>query len=211
MSKAEATGHIAYQTLYDAIATGQIKPGDRLRETDLATRVGLSRTPIREAIRRLESEGIVEHKPRIGAVVKTLSQQEVVELYEMRIVLETTAAQMAAKHASPAETRRLEELNTAMLDACDHPTQVAQLNQQFHRCIVRAARNRYLERSYRGLASALIVLGDTTLETPTRVKTVVEQHQTIIDALKAGNGSQAAEAMSLHMETSLDHRLRGLQ
>lgn len=207
---AGATGHTAYQAVFDAIAEGRIKPGERLRETELAEMIGLSRTPIREAIRRLESEGLVTHEPRIGAVVKSLSQQEVVELYEMRIVLETTASLMAAKHASAAEIRTLEKLNADMLSAADDPIQVAALNQRFHGCIVNASRNRFLTQGYRNLANSLILLGQTTLETPERVKSVNLQHQDIIDALSKGDAQEAAAAMSVHMETSLDHRLGGL-
>lgn len=206
----DSTGQTAYQAVYDMIATGVLEPGDRLRETDLAQRIGLSRTPIREAIRRLEAEGIVSHEPRVGAVVKSLCQQEIVELYEMRIMLETSAAEMAAKHASLAETRTLETLNSKMLDAKDDPAKVAKLNRQFHTCIVRAARNRYLASSFHNLANALVVLGHTTLDTPDRVISVVRQHQAIIDALIKGDANEAKEAMAVHMETSLDHRLLGL-
>ena len=80
-----------YQQLINAIEKGDLRPGDRMLETELASRFGVSRTPIREAIRRLETDGLVVHKPRIGAVVRVLTQQEIVELYEMRIVLEATA------------------------------------------------------------------------------------------------------------------------
>lgn len=205
----DGTGQTAYQALYDMIANGDLAPGDRLRETDLAARIGLSRTPIREAIRRLEVEGIVSHEARVGAVVKSLSQQEIVELYEMRIVLETTAAAMAAKHASLAETRTLSALNDQMLAAQDDAAKVADLNRQFHTCIVNAARNRYLASSYHNLANALVVLGHTTLATPARVTEVAAQHQRIIDALISGDAATATEAMSVHMETSLDHRLMG--
>ena len=206
----DATGQKAYQAVYDMIASGELAPGDRLRETDLAKRIGLSRTPVREAIRRLEAEGIVSHEPRVGAVIKSLSQQEVVELYEMRIMLETSAAAMAAKHTSLAEIRTLDALNTQMLDAKNDPSRVAELNRQFHTCIVNAARNRYLASSFHNLANVLVGLGLTTLDTPDRVKSVVNQHQAIIDALIKGDANEAKEAMAIHMETSLDHRLLGL-
>lgn len=206
----DATGQTAYQAVYDLIASGTLAPGDRLRETDLAKRIGLSRTPVREAIRRLEAEGIVSHMPRVGAVVKNLTQQEIVELYEMRIMLETAAASMAAKHASLSETRTLEALNSQMLDATEEPSRVAELNRQFHTCIVNAARNRYLANSYHNLANVLVVLGHTTLDTPDRVKSVVNQHQAIIDALIKGDSQEAKDVMAVHMETSLDHRLLGL-
>jgi DNA-binding GntR family transcriptional regulator len=199
-----------YDHLFQAIEQGDLKPGDRLLETDLAQRFGVSRTPIREAIRKLEADGIVVHQPRVGAVVRTLGQQEIVELYEMRIVLETTAAAMAAKHASDAEIRTLTVLNADMADAHADPIKVAQLNRKFHRCIMDAARNQFLSHSYKALSHALILLGKTTLETSARVETVVQQHTQIIDALGAGDQDGASTAMRTHMETSLDHRLQAL-
>jgi DNA-binding GntR family transcriptional regulator len=199
-----------YDHLFQAIEQGNLKPGDRLLETDLAQRFGVSRTPIREAIRKLEAEGIVVHQPRVGAIVRTLGQQEIVELYEMRIVLETTAATMAAKHASAAEIKTLTVLNADMAQAHIDPIQVAQLNRKFHRCIMDAARNQFLSHSYKALSHALILLGKTTLETSARVETVVMQHAQIIDELDAGDQDGASAAMRQHMETSLDHRLQAL-
>ena len=110
-----------YQKLLAAIENGDLRPGDRLLETDLAQRFGVSRTPIREAIRRLEADGLVAHKPRVGAMIRVLAQQEIVELYEMRIVLEATAAQMAAKHASKAEIHTLKTLNAQMMQVATDP------------------------------------------------------------------------------------------
>ncbi len=200
----------AYDQLFQAIEAGELKPDDRLLETDLATRFGVSRTPVREAIRRLEAEGIVTHMPRVGAVVRKLGQQEIVELYEMRIVLETTAARMAAKHASSAEVRTLESLNSEMAEHASEAVKVATLNRQFHHCIMQAARNQFLAHSYQALSHALILLGKTTLETDARVAIVVAQHADIIDALKSASADAASEAMRVHMETSLDHRLKAL-
>ena len=128
-------GEAAYLQLRDAIRDGTFGPGDRLREVEVAERLKLSRTPIREALRRLESDGIVEHKPRIGAIIRTLSRTEVVELYEMRLVLERTAAEMAAKHASPAEIDALESLNEDIGRAGKDANLAASLNQSFHHCI----------------------------------------------------------------------------
>jgi DNA-binding GntR family transcriptional regulator len=199
-----------YEHLFQTIEQGDLKPGDRLLETDLAQRLGVSRTPIREAIRKLEADGIVVHQPRVGAVVRTLVQKEIVELYEMRIVLETTAAAMAAKHASDAEIRTLNMLNADMACAHADPIKVAKLNRRFHRFILDAARNQFLSDSYKALSHALILLGKTTLETSERVETVVQQHTQIIDALNAGNQDGASTAMRQHMETSLDHRLKAL-
>jgi len=121
----------AYEKLFHAIEIGDIGPGERLLEIELGKRFGVSRTPIREAIRKLESEGIIQHLPRVGAVVRQLGQPEIVELYEMRIVLEATAAEMAAQHASSAELATLDALNSDMLGASDDPNTVAQINRQF--------------------------------------------------------------------------------
>ena len=210
MTTASPPSPAAYDQIFAAIEKGELRPGDRLFETELAKQYGVSRTPIREAIRRLEADGVVEHKPRVGAVVRTLGQQEIVELYEMRIVLETTAATMAAKHAAAAEIRTLQSLNADMQEAAEDPTRVAILNRTFHRCIMQAARNQFLSHSYHALSHALILLGKTTLETPTRVATIVAQHADIITGLREGDPDAAAEAMRVHMEASLDHRLKAL-
>ena len=197
----------AYDQLISAIETGGLCPGDRLLETELAAKFGVSRTPVREAIRRLESDGIVEHKPRVGAVVRSLGQQEIVELYEMRIVLEATAATMAAQHASVAELDTLDQLNTDMAAASGNAFAVAALNRRFHNCIMNAARNRFLAQSYNALSHALVVLGKTTLASPDRVEQVCAQHHAIIQALRAGDGTAAAQAMRDHMQASLRQRL----
>lgn len=201
-------GEVAYHRLHEAIRAGRFRPGDRLREVDVASKLGLSRTPIREALRKLESDGIVKHRPRIGAVIRTLSQPEVVELYEMRLVLERTAAQMSAKHASLAEIDVLEDLN-ARIDAAGQDTQVAAaLNQDFHRCIYLSARNQFLLESARALNNALMLLGPTTLDDEARIKTVSNQHAKIITAIRAGNQEAAGDAAEAHLQTSLRHRLK---
>ena len=198
----------AYEKLFHAIEIGEIGPGERLLEIELAKRFGVSRTPIREAIRKLESEGIIQHLPRVGAVVRHLGQPEIVELYEMRIVLEATAAEMAAQHASSAELATLDALNSDMLDASANPNTVAQVNRQFHFCIVEAARNQFLTHCYHDLSNALMLLGKTTLDTKQRIDHVYSQHADIITALRKRDGTTAANAMKNHMETSLTHRLK---
>ncbi|MDB4829960.1 GntR family transcriptional regulator [Paracoccaceae bacterium] len=200
-----------YQKLLAAIENGDLRPGDRLLETDLAQRFGVSRTPIREAIRRLETDGLVAHKPRVGAMIRVLAQQEIVELYEMRIVLEATAAQMAAKHASKAEIHTLKTLNAQMMQVATDPYKVVMLNRKFHGCILSAARNRFLAQSHNSLSHALVLLGKTTLESSERVKDVVSQHDAIVEALKSVQPETAAKLMRTHMEASLEHRLNALQ
>ncbi|MEO0496149.1 MAG: GntR family transcriptional regulator [Pseudomonadota bacterium] len=203
-------GETAYQALYEAVRDGRFRPGDRLREVEVAETLGFSRTPVREAMRRLEADGIVEHKPRIGAVVRTLTHPEVVELYEMRIVLERTAAEMSARHASGAQIDTLAELNEQIATCEADGDRAAAINQQFHRTLYNATRNRFLLSSARGLNNALMLLGRTTLEGENRISTVVEQHGMIIEALRKRDETAAGMAAEEHLQTSLRHRLKGM-
>ncbi|SOH95013.1 DNA-binding transcriptional regulator, GntR family [Monaibacterium marinum] len=204
-------GELAYSQLYDAISRGDFHPGERLRETDIADRLSISRTPIREALRRLEADGIIEHRPRIGAVIRQLSHTEVVELYEMRAVLERTAAEMAAKHALEAETDEMAALNTAIEAAALDPHRAATINQQFHRCLYLATRNRFLLGSTRTLTNAMLLLGPTTLGDDERLAVVCAQHAQIIDAIRQGDAQRAGAAAQEHLQTSLRHRLMAMR
>ncbi|MEM9433145.1 MAG: GntR family transcriptional regulator [Pseudomonadota bacterium] len=203
-------GETAYLRLIAAIRSGEYQPGERLRETEISQRFQLSRTPVREALRKLEAEGIVEHRARIGSVIRRLSHGEVVELYEMRIVLERTAAQMAAKHASDAEIDTLEELNASIRASSGHTARAVANNQDFHRRIYLSTRNRFLLDSARALNNALMLLGPTTLADDVRIETVCKQHADIIDAIRARDVEAAGAAAETHLQTSLRHRLKAM-
>src|SRR5262245_10109218 len=136
----------AYQRLIGEIRAGLLKPGDRLLETELADRLGTSRTPVREAIRQLESDGLVVHVPRSRAAIRSLDYSEITELYEMRTVLECTAARLAARAASDVELIEMEALNAEMIQAGSDIRRLYDLNREFHQVILNAARNRYLTR-----------------------------------------------------------------
>lgn len=210
-SKQPSQSEIAYRKLFDAILRCEFRPGDRIREVDVSQRLGLSRTPVRDAIRRLETEGIIEHRPRQGAVIRSLDHSEVVELYEMRLVLEVTAAEMAAQHATEAEIDEIASLNDEMFRATDRPEDASRLNANLHRCLYRAARNRFLLDSTRALGNALMLLGPTTLDDAERVKLVHAQHAQIVEALRRRDRVAAGRAANVHLETSMRHRLRSLR
>lgn len=211
MSEVDASdmsqGELAFAKLMRAIEDGTYEPGDRLREIEITERLNLSRTPVREALRRLEAENIVEHRPRLGAVVRSLGRTEVVELYEMRLVLERTAAEMAAKHASDAEVDAMDALNRELAEASAAPLRAAAINGRFHRAIYFAARNRFLMDAARTMNNALMLLGPTTLADADRIATVVAQHDAIIDAIRRGAAKDAGRAASEHLQTSLRYRL----
>ncbi len=201
-------GGVAFAKLMKAIETGLYQPGDRLREVEIAERLSLSRTPIREALRRLEAENIIEHRPRVGAIVRKLGQTEVVELYEMRLVLERTAAEMAAKHSAEAEIDALVAINDDISRTYDDPARAAAINQKFHHAIYLAGRNRFLLDAARAMNNTLLLLGPTTLADADRIAMVVHQHGQIIDAISAGDIEGAGAAAEAHLQTSLRYRLK---
>lgn len=203
-------GNSAYRQLLDEIRDGGLMPGDRLRETELATRLGVSRTPIREAIRQLEADGLVAHVPRIGASVRQLDYAEVMELYEMRAVLEGTAARLAARAASEVEMQELIVLNDQLAEAGNSP-EAARLNRIFHATLLDAAKNRFLSRSMLSLQKALLILGPSQLSNTARSEEAVEEHRRIMVALAARDGAAAEVEMRAHIEAAQRMRIRSLR
>ncbi|WP_224404842.1 GntR family transcriptional regulator [Afifella sp. IM 167] len=198
----------AYQKLKSAIQSGTLGPGTRIREIEIADRFSVSRTPAREAIRRLESEGLISFVPRQGAMVSRLDHQETMELYDLREVLEGTAAGFAARHASEAEIEELKEMVASEVEIRDSPTKLADLNRLFHSVLYRAAHNRYLERSLLGLRDSLTLLGGTSLRVAGRYETAHREHTAIIDAIAARDPQTAEAAARVHIHNAQRARLK---
>jgi DNA-binding GntR family transcriptional regulator len=189
------------------LRAGTLGPGDRLMEADLAARFRTSRTPVREALRQLEAEGLVSHVPRVGATVRRLDYSEVVELYEMRAVMEGTAARLAARMASAVELAALAEVNLALAEATE-PARAASLNRVFHARLLDAARNRFLSQAALGLERTMSILGPSTLGDAARAAAAVEEHAAVLDALSARDGGQAEALMRRHIEGAQAQRMR---
>ncbi|SLN56823.1 HTH-type transcriptional regulator LutR [Roseisalinus antarcticus] len=203
-------GADAYRTLIAEIDSGALKPGDRLVETELAARLGRSRTPIREAIRQLEADGMVTHVPRIGAVIRTLDYSEITELYEMRTVLEGTAARFAARAASEIDLGEIRSINEEMRASTDIGVLLT-ANRQFHAVLLNAARNRFLVRSVEAIQKTLLILGPSTMEEAGRASTAIEEHDRIIAALEARDPAAAEAAMRVHIQNAQRARLRQIR
>jgi len=201
-------GEDAYQQLKDAIRRGTLSPGTRVREIEIADRFGISRTPAREAIRRLESEGLISFVPRHGAVISKLDHQATMELYDLREILEGSAAGFAARHASPAEIEELAELISAEPELADKPDQLAGLNQLFHSALYRAAHNRYLERALIGLRDSMALMGGTSLKVGGRFETAHAEHVSIVAAIAERNVEDAERAARLHIRSAQRARLK---
>ena len=204
-------GETTYERLCEEIRSGKLPPGSRLRETEIAERLAVSRTPVREAIRRLEADGLVDHLPRSGAVVRKLEYPELMELYEMRTVLEGTAARLAARAASPVELEELVAINDEMRAAAGRPEVVIGLNRQFHKLLLDAARNRFLLRAMATVENTLLILGSSSMAMPDRAREAVDEHREVLDALLARDGAAAEAAMRRHMERAQFARLRILR
>lgn len=192
------------------IRSGVLQPGDRLTETDLATRFGTSRTPVREAIRQLESDGLVIHTPRVGATLRQLDYAEISELYDMRAVLESTAARFAARAASDVELAELAALHESMLTTKDSQELTA-LNHHFHQALHNAARNRFLLRSVLSIQKTLLILGTSTMQEHDRALHANKEHAAILTALETRDPSQAESAMRKHIEAAHQARLKQLR
>ena len=203
-------GHGAYRRLLEQIRSGQLQPGARLRETDLADRLGISRTPVREAIRQLEADGLVIHVPRQGATVRKLDHAETMELYDMRTVLEGTAARLAARAASDSELAELRALNDEMSRTLD-PCAAYDLNRKFHRALLYAARNRFLVGAADSLDKTLLIIGPSTLSERDRAREAMDEHREVLRALDVRDGAAAELAMRAHMEAAQLARLRTLR
>lgn len=203
-------GQEAYVRIVRDIRAGKLTPGDRLVETELAERFGMSRTPIREAIHQLETEGLVVHTPRLGNTIRALDHSEISELYEMRAVLESTSARFAARSASAVELEEIEAIQAVMV-AAETAEERYHQNQNFHAAILNAARNRFLLRAVLAVHKTLLVLGRSTMEHPERAEAAAVEHVAILSALKARDEEEAERAMRRHIQRAHAARLRQLR
>ena len=207
---AGSQGGDAYARLLAEIRDGRLRPRDRLTETDLADRLGISRTPVREALRRLEADGLVTHVPRVGAAIRALDYAEINELYEMRAVLEGTAARLAARAASDVELAELNQITDEM-GAAEGTARLLAANRQFHALLLDAARNRFLLRAVEAVQKTLLILGPSTMEEGARAAEAVAEHRRIVSALWDHDGEGAEAAMRAHIEAAHRARLRQLR
>ncbi len=201
-------GEQAYQYIRDAIRAGKFKPGDRLREADLATAINLSRTPIREALARLESNGLIINDSVRGLVVTELDFSAMNELYFMREILEGTAARLAAQHASDVELSILEDLCEQYKEAIHDEVAIQVKNRQFHDMLCQCAHNRYLIGTVNILHDSLSLLGPSVLRQRERAQETLAEHQAITEAICKRDPNAAEQAMRAHIRASQKIRMK---
>ncbi len=199
-----------YQGLHDSIQQGKLLPGQRVMEVEVAERLKVSRTPVRDAIRRLESEGMLRHESRRGLVVATLDRQAVMELYVMREVLEGTAARLCARHASDMEVRNLLDLVEREREMEGDYDALARHNRRFHEAIHCGAHNRYLEKSLCAVNDSMVLLGKPLMLLPHRAQTAAGEHARIVDAIQRRAAEEAEAAARAHVNAAQQERLKRL-
>jgi len=203
-------GEQAYARLRDAIQSGQLLPGTRLREVDVAKWLGISRTPVREALARLQSEGLAFNESPRGMVVAELDQAAVSELYVMRENLEGTAANLAAQHASAMEIDLLTEIAARDRRKGVDAAQLARNNRLFHDTLYRSAHNRFLLKTLASLHESMALLGQTTLSLPGRSSHALKEHEEIVNAIRARDAAKAEAAARAHIRAAYQSRLQVL-
>ena len=200
---------VVFETLRDAIITQVLKPGERLMEIQLADEMGVSRTPVREAIRKLELEGLVIMVPRKGAYVAGVSMKDIHEVYEVRAALEMLAVSLAAERITDEELDALERqvLRESEAEASEDTDEhtldnIVYIDTTFHDIIYQAANNQRLVQFLNILQEQLQRFRAASLSRPGRSKTALEEHKQIIEALADRNGDLAAKLAKEHIDNA---------
>jgi len=197
----------AYDLVLEAIDRGEFRPGDRLVESELAERFGVSRTPIREALQRLEAQSVLARDGR-SLVVSALDHDQLGELYVVRAELEGLAARLAAQHAAPEEIRLLHDMVRRDRDLVDEPELLARANRRFHRQVHLASHNRYLIQQLDMVHRSMALLATTFLAAEGRGARALNQHEAIVCSIEARDGAAADAAIRTHISEAFETRLR---
>jgi DNA-binding GntR family transcriptional regulator len=198
----------AYTLILEAIDAGVYKPGDRLVESELADRLGVSRTPVREALQRLETQAMLTRDGR-SLIVATLDHNQLAELYAVRSELEGLAARLAARHATPEEVRVLQSMvaeDRALLGG--DPRALSRANKRFHKQIHLASHNRFLVQQLDLVHRSMALMATTSFAAEGRDEVALAEHDQIVSAIAAGDGEAADQALRTHISRAFETRLR---
>ncbi|MET4126968.1 GntR family transcriptional regulator [Roseovarius sp. MBR-6] len=197
----------AYALILEAIDVGMFKPGDRLVESDLAERFGVSRTPIREALQRLETQSMLTRDGR-SLIVASLDYNQLAELYVVRAELEGLAAQLAARHATAEEVRVLRDMVEDDRALLGRPQELSRANRRFHKQIHLASHNRFLVQQLDLVHRSMALLATTSLAAEGRGEDALAEHAAIVRAIEARDGEAAAKALRDHISKAFVTRLK---
>lgn len=204
---------LVFESLREAIINGQLRPGERMMEIQLAEEMGVSRTPVREAIRKLELEGLVVMIPRKGAYVAGLSLKDIADVFEIRRALEGLAAELAADRISEDELEKLERylvIIAEQIEAGDLQ-KVVEVDTDFHTLLYQASRNQRLTQIINNLREQIQRFRTTSLSYPGRMKTALEEHRKIVEAISSRDGDQARRSAQEHIENAENSMMSMIQ
>ena len=198
----------AYTLILEQIEGGTYKPGDRLVESELAERLGVSRTPVREALQRLETQAMLTRDGR-SLIVASLDHNQLAELYAVRTELEGLAARLAARHATEEEVRVLQGMvaeDRALLGG--DPRVLSRANKRFHKQIHLASHNRFLVQQLDLVHRSMALMANTSFAAEGRDEVALAEHDEIVAAIAARDGDAAYQALKTHISRAFETRLR---
>lgn len=203
---------VVFHTLRNAILKGELKPGERLMEVQLAQRLGVSRTPVREAIRKLELEGLVCMLPRRGAVVANITVRDLEDVLEVRASLEELAARKACENITEEQLRDLKKTAGDFRRSLEGDDLVAcvEADMAFHEIIYEAAANRRLQQILQNLREQMYRYRLEYLKDKRMHRLLVEEHDTIRRAIKKHDAEKAGSAMRVHIGNQKDSMVQSL-
>ena len=199
-----------YQSLRDAIWEGRMARGVRVREEEIASLLGVSRTPVREALQRLQQRGLLVVGAGRGLVVAELTKTQVFELYAMREILEGSAARFAARHATEPDIEILYLLQRELAEASDDPIALVKMNRRFHQAVYEASHNGYLMQTLDSLNDSLALLNSTTFRAPSRRRDTDDEHRRIVAAIEARDPEAAEAAARAHIRQAQRTRFESM-
>ena len=197
----------AYALILEAIDVGIYKPGSRLVESELAEKFGVSRTPIREALQRLETQSLLTRDGR-SLIVASLDHNQMAELYVVRTELEGLAARLAAQHASEEEVDVLQQMVGADRMRISDATALSRSNKRFHKQLHLASHNRFLVQQLDLVYRSMALLATTSLAVEGRGPVALDEHQTIVTAISVRDGAAAYQAVKQHLSQAFITRLQ---
>lgn len=194
----------AYQTVRDAIIEGRYQAAARITEQEVAQAAGVSRTPVREALRRLHAEGLVDFAPNQGAVVTAWTEADSEEIFDLRAMLEAYGAQRAARRATAEQIAELRDLAERQYAECarreeGYLQRIGDLNSQFHRRVQEAADSQRLATALTALIEAPLIMRTFEKYTPDDLLRSAVHHLELVRAIEARDGDWAASVMRSHI------------
>lgn len=203
---------VVFNTLRRAILKGELKPGERLMEIALADKLGVSRTPIREAIRKLELEGLVVMAPRKGAKVASITERDLNDVLEVRKGMEVLAISLACKRITGEELEKLESIEQSFQSLIEsgNLTELAEMDVKFHDTIYQATNNQRLVQLLNNLREQMYRYRMEYLKDIAVRRTLAEEHKAICEALRGRDESKAQNYVSVHIDNQQKAIIRSL-